>query len=54
MGFLHTFLNKTIKEEAPTEQRTLDLTFDQCKQEHDTNRPEWWLSEEQITKNRID
>lgn len=49
MGFLHTFLNKTIKEEAPAEVKTLDVSFDQFRKQIDISRPDFWMEEAERT-----
>ena len=42
MGFLHTFLNKTVSAELPMEKRTLDLSYN-IVSKADPNIHEWWL-----------
>ena len=45
MGFLHTFLSKTVAAELPLEKRTLDVSYDTVNKA-DSTVHEWWIEEE--------
>ena len=47
LGFLHTFLNKTVAAELPLEKRTLDVSYSLVKTA-DPSVHEWWLGTEMV------